>query len=215
MVRAHPIPVDPRFLNHTGQRFGRLVVLSYAGRATGGTRWNCVCDCGTATISAGGKLRGGQTKSCGCLCHELLSKFNKTHGQRWTRLYSVWRTMKARCLRKNVSCFPDYGGRGITVCGRWRDSFAAFLADMGPEPSLKHTIERRNNNRGYEPDNCYWATPKQQGRNKRNNRVVTAKGKTQCLSAWEEELGLRSGAVSARIARGMDPALAVTKPRMT
>ena len=116
-----------------------------------------------------------------------------------------------RCYDKNVPCYANYGGRGISVCDRWRESFENFHADMGDRPEGM-TLERMDNNGNYEPGNCRWATMKEQAHNKRNNRFLTAKGETMLMVEWARRLGCNPAAIIARLHTGMDEAEAVTKP---
>ena len=126
--------------------------------------------------------------------------------------YSNWSAMKARCLNPNHKNFKQYKGRGIKVCERWRNSFDNFYADMGPKPSPKHSIERRDNDGDYEPSNCFWATQAEQRRNQRNNRLLTFDGKTQCLIDWAAETGISRQAIYRRLKRGWDVQKALTIP---
>jgi hypothetical protein len=123
--------------------------------------------------------------------------------------------MKYRCLNANSTGHDNYGGRGIIICDRWLDpenGFADFLIDMGPRPSLEHEIERKNNDGNYCPENCKWATRTEQGRNKRNNVMLTYNGKTQCVTAWAEELGMNPGSLYTRLRNGMTTEAALTTP---
>lgn len=150
----------------TGQAFGRLRVLHLSG--LGNSRaflWLCLCECGSLAEVPGTKLRHGHTKSCGCLSRDLAGSLNLTHGQSKTPTYSTWLAMWSRCTNPKHVGWKSYGGRGIKVCRRWQ-KFENFLADMGPKPEGL-TIERRNNERGYSPTNCCWATQAEQNRNKR------------------------------------------------
>lgn len=162
----------PRFLDLTSHRFGRLVVTDLAGFTKfKQARWNCLCDCGRAKIVQSSNLRSGHVTSCGCYSQEIRERA-KSHGyaRKGARHseYSAWAGMKRRCNNpKNVD-FKDYGGRGIMVCDRWRDSFNAFLTDMGRKPSPKHSIDRINVDGNYEPSNCRWATPLEQRSNRRD-----------------------------------------------
>ena len=143
----------------TGNTYFRLTVLSYAGDS----KWNCKCECGTVKVVQGGHLRNGGTVGCGC--------FHKTkpltHGKCYTPEYGSYQGMKDRCYNKNSERYADYGGRGITVCDRWLESFDNFYADMGARSSPRHSLDRIDNNSDYEPNNCRWATNSEQTRNRR------------------------------------------------
>jgi len=156
----------------SGKRFGRLVVISYSSskkrKNSHTTLWNCLCDCGNTTIVARGCLTEGHTKSCGCL-------FKKSGGDASTRKgkircaeYSAWRGMINRCENKKEKSYFNYGGRGITICKRWRESYALFLSDVGRKPAKNYSIDRIDVNGHYEPGNVRWATAKDQVANRRN-----------------------------------------------
>ena len=173
--------------NIAGQRFNRWTAIRFAERRGRLTYWKCRCKCGTIGFVTLYNLRSGGSKSCGCLRDELARNAHLTHGMYGTPTYISWCLMLARCRGSN----QHYGGRGIRVCARWRKSFTAFFADMGIRPSKRHSIDRFPNMNGdYKPDNCRWATTKQQSRNRRNNRLVTAFGQTKPLVQWTEEFGL-------------------------
>lgn len=125
----------------------------------------------------------------------------RTHGQSGTPAYRCWVKMIQRCENPNEINFERYGGRGITVCPEWRNSFSQFLIDMGPRPSRAHSIERKDNSKGYSKDNCVWATPVEQGANKRNNRLILFNGHVRSLSVWCRELGLKYNITRQRIVR--------------
>lgn len=184
-----------------GDRFGRLVVVSNADAINGKRRFSCRCDCGNqAIIRMDGLIQGG-SKSCGCLRSEVTIARHLTHGQRRTRLYRLWRNIKSRCLNPNFTDYPNWGGRGITICDEWMrfEPFYKWATSHGYRDNL--TIERRNNNMGYSPDNCCWATAIQQARNKRNNRVLTYRGESKTLSAWSELVGIKAQVIGMRIDR--------------
>lgn len=176
----------------TGLRFTRLRVISRAqSDGNGNAMWNCQCDCGETTISSGFTLRNGQAKSCGCLTTEQLKVRATTHKMTGSSEWRSWGDMIQRCTNPNNTKWHLYGKRGIEVCARWR-KFADFYIDMGPKPTPKHSIERRNGNGDYEPGNCYWATIEQQNNNTARNRVVSYKGQDMSLM-----MAIRAGGTTA------------------
>lgn len=184
----------------TGQRFGRLIVLDRAENDRfGKARWRCQCDCGKETTTRSNTLLKGETLSCGCLFQEKRALGSKrSHGQSKTALYSVWSVAKGRCENPTDKNYRYYGGRGITMCDRWRRSFTDFQADMGPRPE-GYTLGRINNDGPYAPENCRWETYKQQARNTRRTFLVSHEGTTQTIGAWAEQLGIDEHALYFRI----------------
>ena len=149
------------------QRFGRLFVTKKIGpNKHKNIVWECKCDCGKIVQTAATNLISGKSKSCGCLGAENRLKAVTKHRALKTPEYSVWRGMRARCLNKNSTNYPDYGGRGIKICERW-NNFLLFLNDVGEKPGPEYSLDRIDVNGNYEPSNCKWATKKEQARNKR------------------------------------------------
>lgn len=146
----------------TGQVFGILHVLERAPPAGKHIKWRCRCDCGTVSDFFATNLARGLSQSCGCV---------RVHHMTDTPEHRAWQGMFDRCNNPNSHGYKDWGGRGITICDRWRNSFRDFLADMGPRPSPQHSIDRKDNNGNYEPSNCRWATKAQQSRNSRGARL--------------------------------------------
>lgn len=197
-----PIPTHGLFCNLTGLTFGRLTVAGYLGRIGRNNTWDCVCTCGTRSAVSGGNLNSGHTQSCGCLHKEKLSQASRTHGLTKSAEYRIWAGMKSRCSDGTCRNFHRYGGRGITVCERWANSFEAFFSDMGPKPSNTHSIDRKDNDGDYEPGNCRWATPKEQANNTSTNVLLTINGFTKPLSIWANENNLHRSVIVSRVANG-------------
>lgn len=170
----------PRLIDLSGKRFGRLQVIRRAGtHECGLPTWLCRCDCGSEKEILGQNLRLGESNSCGCLQRELMGERSSArfaeHGEstatKKTPEYVSWSAMLSRCNNPNATGYERYGGVGITVCQRWRESYQHFLADMGRRPSKQHSLDRFPNNAGnYEPDNCRWATKSEQSSNQRKRR---------------------------------------------
>ena len=171
MADAFPIPTHKRFTDLTGQVFDRWTVISFAGMVgTDGAYWTCRCECGTERAVRGLNLRYRKTHSCGCYSIDVTTARNHVHGEAHrdakTTEYVAWENMHKRCNNTADPRYKWYGARGITICDRWSD-FANFLNDMGRRPSSRHSIDRRDNDGNYEPDNCRWALPIVQQNNRR------------------------------------------------
>lgn len=209
-----------------GRRFGRLVVVSFLGsrphphakyRAKSKARfWECLCDCGQIVEHHTSALNSGNVRSCGCLRRDqrYISK-NKKHGMTNIPEHNVWSQMLMRCHNTDHHAYELYGGRGILVCEQWQNSFATFIADMGRRPSPKHTLDRIDNNLGYSPENCRWATWREQSQNKRTNQFLTFQGQTLCIAEWERRLGFSSGLIRYRQKRGFSLENIMTTPPET
>ena len=161
------MPTNKNLINLIGHTYGRLTVFGYAGKKGKHHYWRCSCDCSKRSVVTSTALRSGHTKSCGCYHKERTSEVHLTHGKSSSPEYRALTQMKARCYKKNNKAYKDYGGRGITICDRWLESFENFYADMGDRLSPQHSIDRINNNGNYEPDNCRWATKQVQNQNHR------------------------------------------------
>lgn len=173
------------------------------------------CVCGKEKIIGIKNVSGGTTKSCGCKRSYLSSlvKHNYKHGERDTRLYNIFHKMQSRCYNPNYREHCYYSDRGIKVCDEWKDNYIAFrnwALNNGYADNL--SIDRIDVNKGYSPDNCRWASSREQNRNKRNNVKITHDGKTMVLAAWCEELGLNYSTIEMRICRGWNPERAITEP---
>lgn len=197
-----------RIIDLTGKKFGRLTVLKRAKNRGKDVFWLCQCECGNQKEVNGSKLRGGKTKSCGCLKKDMSfdEKYGfvrKTHGMSNTRIYRIYNKMKLRCYSKTNSAYKDYGGRGITVCQEWLDDFMNFYnwsMENGYSDDL--SIDRINNDKGYSPENCRWATKKKQANNTRSTVFLTYKGETKPASEWSKITGIRQDTLTMRKRNG-------------
>ncbi len=205
-----------KFVDLTGCRFGRLVVVERAENRGKNVCWHCRCDCGTNKIISTHVLRSGLSNSCGCLQREIASVYghaNATHGMTNTRIYQIWAALKARCFCPSNHRYADYGGRGITVCPEWAESFETFrdwaLAN-GYSDDL--TIDRKDNDGPYSPENCRWSSVKTQSNNRRSNVVLSYNGRTLTLAEWSEETGISYGTLHRRIQKGWSIERALTEP---
>lgn len=185
-----------------GDKFGRLTVIGFCGvQMVSGKHnrvWKCKCECGNIVDVIGSKLSGGQKRSCGCLMIEHLKESPKTHGKSHSKEFNAWQRMKQRCYTKGCDSYKFYGARGIKVCDRWLHSFENFLADMGEAPK-GYSIDRIDPDGDYCPENCRWASIREQQNNKRNTFFITFNGITKPLSYWSETLGIKPNTIHARI----------------
>lgn len=210
-----PIKHTGRFNDLRGLTFGGLTVLSEHSRSRhNSVRWLCICVCQKQHIADAQAIRSGQVKSCGCLKGQFISKSKLRHGcavsNNWTRAYKSWACMMSRCKYKTKHKLVRYNG--VQVCRRWW-KFERFLDDMGEPPSEHHSLDRFPNNAGnYEPGNCRWATPTEQARNTRRNRLITFRGETLCVSEWAEKLQINSKSIHSRLEDGWSDQDAISVP---
>ncbi len=203
------------FKDLTGEKYGRLTIVSINPKTIVKSNgaiirfWNCLCECGKEIVAVSGNLKNGHTQSCGCLRIETIVSESYKHGASGSSEFRTWCGMRQRCYDKNQPAYPDYGGRGITVCQRWMDSFENFMEDMGLRSSGM-TLERKDNSGNYEKSNCVWATRKVQNNNKRSNVFIEHEGKRQTLSQWSSETGIPYCTLRMRIVRGWNPITAIT-----
>lgn len=200
----------------SGQKFGRLTAIKFAGiNKAKQTLWECRCDCGNTIIAHKQNLKNGHTKSCGCYNIDVASERTKTHGETKLRIYTIWHDMLLRCYSKKHLSYDLYGGRGITVCKEWKDSYEAFrdwAYNNGYAENL--SIDRKDVNGNYCPENCRWANNITQANNTRRNRMITINGETDTLANWCRKYNAPYGRVSSRLRLKWDILEALTTPRL-
>lgn len=199
----------PAKINMIGKKYGRLTVIEELGvDARGEYTWLCKCECGKTVVRKGGDIRSGATRSCGCIHQESITK----HGMSDTRLYSIWHAMNQRCSNENNDRFADYGGRGIKVFSEWEnfEAFRDWALANGYQDHL--TIDRKDNDGDYCPDNCRWITNKEQQNNRRNNRLLEFNGELKTVQEWAEETGINQSTLRKRIRSGWTIERALTAP---
>lgn len=186
-----------------GNKFGLLTPIEATHKGKGGYYWDCVCDCGKNTNVLATRLIQGTTKSCGHLKGN--KGVGKTHGMRYTKIYTCWKNIKTRCTNPDAQNYCLYGGRGITVCERWIESFENFYEDMKEGYVDGLSIERIDVNKGYYKENCRWVTMADQAKNKRNTAYITYKGLTKRAFDWAEIIGANPKSLSKRVHLGWSP----------
>lgn len=180
-----------------GLRFGRLTVTGMLGAYDGEVYWKCLCDCGNTVEVPTGRLNIGNTTSCGCRLSDMLKERNSTHGMSKHPLYGMWQRMWQRCTDEGCGDYKYYGGRGITVCDRWKN-FEDFLLDVGERPH-KYTLDRIDNNGPYSSNNCRWASRKEQTNNRDITKTLSFNGETKSLAEWSEVTGIKYRTIKARV----------------
>ena len=202
-----------KFIDLAGQKFGRMTVIERAGTSRHKkTTWRCICDCGNETVIDRCQLKSGNTKSCGCFKVDTNKQRLTTHGGTHTRLFQTWVNMRSRCYDEKNKEYKNYGGRGIAVCEEWMRDFGAFqrwALNSGYTDEL--TIDRIDVNKEYSPDNCRWATRKEQGQNKRVC-YLTFNGETRTRKEWSEITGISSENIASRLCKGWSLERALTQP---
>ena len=188
----------------SGRKYGRWTAIRFMHKVGRYHYWLFRCSCGNEKVFYKGHTAG--SNSCGCLSRELKTK----HGKSKTKIYYVWRGMRNRCNNKNTKSYPDYGGRGIRVCDRW-DSFDNFYADMGDKPFRGAEINRIDNDKDYDPDNCNWVTKTKNLSNTRQSVFIEAFGKKMTQSEWARETGLDRTVIAYRISAGWPIEKALTQ----
>lgn len=201
--------------DHTGKKYGRWTIIRYVGRKKRKTVWFAHCECGTEKEVIISDLIAGKSKSCGCI--------QRTHGMTDTFEYNSWKGMRQRCRDKNCDDWQRYGKRGIKVCQGWQ-SFETFFDDMGYRPTPTHSIDRIDSRGHYScghcqecikngwPANCRWASTKEQSRNTRQNRLITYRGKTRCVTDWAQRYGMSTPLLRYRLDSGWSIKRALTQP---
>jgi hypothetical protein len=205
----------PSFIDRTGYKSGRLTVLSLDLEKSTKKRkfWICICDCGKTKSIIGDALVSKKTKSCGCLQVEnqlVQAKKRRQWGPEILPTRHIWKSMWRRCENPKDTVYQYYGARGIRVCDEWKD-FNVFLSDMGIRPEGL-SLERKDVNGNYCPENCCWVTAKEQARNKRNSKWITLFNQTKCSAEWCEIYNCSQRLFSDRLGRGWDPLKALTTP---
>lgn len=205
--------MPPRKHEAQGQRFGRWIALSEAPARGKSRLWNCLCDCGTKKEVWMESLISGKSTSCGCFQQEQVIRTHTRHAMSKSPEFRAWAKMLDRCHNPRNESYRHYGGRGISVCSEWAESFDAFFESMGTRPTSKHSIERRDNNGNYEPSNCFWATRLEQARNTSRTRMIEAFGERKLLSEWSYFTGLPETTIRSRLRRGWNAERALTTAR--
>jgi hypothetical protein len=197
-----------KFVDLTSIRVGRLTVLHRGKNIAKQPSWVCLCDCGNETQVVASSLKSARTRSCGCLRTEVTKKTMTTHGLTNSPEYGIWSAMKKRCYDTNNQDYKNYGGRGITVCDRWVNSFANFYADLGAKPNA-YSLDRIDVNGNYEPSNCKWSSLEKQANNKTTSAFYTLNGETNTIAQWARKMNIKPTLLRKRLCNGMDISKAI------
>lgn len=189
-------------IDMAGKTYGSLTVIEFAGQDAGrNALWRCKCECGQITVARGCRLRRGQ-KTCGCGPVGAPPVHGQSSPGKLTSEYQCWAAMKRRCLNPRSRNYRRYGGRGISICSEWIESFERFYADMGPKPSPSHSLDRIDNDGNYGPSNCRWATPVEQSNNRGCNKPLQFNGESHTAPEWSAILGISTSTITSRLSYG-------------
>jgi hypothetical protein len=194
-----------------GKVVNGIVVIERMGVRAGKPAWLCKCHCGSEFQASGTNIRLGTVRECPRCAKTRRTIAATKHGGVTSREYMSWFAMKSRCNCPGNKRYSRYGGRGISVCERWLNSFENFYADMGPMPTPEHTLERIDLNSGYAPENCRWATRIEQANNRSNNTRIEIDGRIQTLTQWSEETGVHRTVIHRRMKRGLSGSALISK----
>src|SRR5580765_5211235 len=197
-IHFQPKGTHTNFKDLDGQIFGKLTVIGYAGYRNSRGHWYCRCGCGNIAIVSCKDLCVSKQPVHSCGCDDGRGTASGTHYMTGTYVFRIWTEMRSRCNNPRRKRYKDYGGRGITVCDRWQ-VFENFFADMGHPPTSKHSLDRKDNNKGYSPDNCRWATQTEQANNTRKNVRITFQGKTLTMKELARELHVNYWSLRGRL----------------
>ena len=206
-----------KIIDLTGNKYGRLTVVSFS-HLDKNAYWNCICECGNKTKVTGNNIKRLKVVSCGCYKKEKVSRIMKKHGDTNTRFYRIWAKMLSRTTNKNECRYPDYGGRGVWVCERWtnyqsfkEDMYDSYLNHVSVYGEKNTSIDRKDNDKGYNSDNCKWSTRIEQASNTRKNRFITYNGQKMTIAELSRKHGVTGpSAISWRINNGWSLEKALT-----
>lgn len=187
--------------DNVGKKFGKIYTKEIVRGKGQRPKYLCVCDCGKEKLIDVSSVKRG-ADSCGCFTSQKITNSNRVHGMSRTKIHSIWKAMKQRCLNPKNQRYKDYGGRGISICNSWLD-FQNFYKDVGDYPE-RMSLDRIDNNKGYSPENCRWATYTQNANNTRKSTSVEYRGETKTLSEWCTLLGLNRTAMATRLSYKWD-----------